>query len=58
MLKNIINQVLEKNTEKVLQYKSGKDRLLGFFVGEVMKLTDGKANPSIVNKLLKEKINK
>ena len=52
----IIAKVLQDNPDKVAELKSGKDRLFGFFVGQVMKLTGGKANPAIVNKLLKDKL--
>jgi aspartyl-tRNA(Asn)/glutamyl-tRNA(Gln) amidotransferase subunit B len=52
----IIAQVLQENPDKVAEYKSGKDRLFGFFVGQVMKLSAGKANPNMVNDLLKDKL--
>ncbi len=52
----IIDGILSKNTEKVEQYKSGKDKIFGFFVGQVMKESKGSANPQIVNKLLKERL--
>ena len=45
--------MLSKNQEKVIQYKSGKVKLFGFFVGEVMKISKGKANPQLVNDILK-----
>ncbi len=48
----IIIQVLKDNPDKIAEYKSGKDRLFGFFVGQVMKLSEGKANPALVNELL------
>ena len=51
-----IDQVLAANTAKVEEYRSGKDKLFGFFVGQVMKATGGKANPGLVNKLLLEKL--
>ncbi len=50
----IINEVIEKNPANVQKYKDGNDRLFGFFVGQVLKATGGKANPTVVNKLLKE----
>lgn len=53
----IIDNVLAGNPDMVEQYKSGKDKLFGFFVGQVMKDTQGKANPAVVNKILKEKLN-
>ena len=55
-IENIIGQVLEENPKQLKQYKEGKEKLLGFFVGQVMKATSGKANPGRVNKLLKEKL--
>ncbi len=53
----LIQKVLNSNEDKVKQYKSGKDKLFGFFVGQVMKESKGKANPQIINKILKEKLN-
>lgn len=53
---SIIDKVLSENEDMVLQYKQGKDKLFGFFVGQVMKAMAGKANPELVNKLLKEKL--
>jgi len=55
-LEKIISQVLSKNKDKVIQYKSGKEKLFGFFVGEVMKVSKGKANPQLVNEILKVKL--
>ena len=55
-LSNLIVSVLEENEGMVKDYKSGKDRLFGFFVGQVMKLSRGKANPQMVNKILMEKL--
>ena len=52
----IIEDVLEKNPGQVEQYRGGKTQLIGFFVGQVMKESRGKANPAIVNKLLAEKL--
>lgn len=52
----IIDEILANNEDKVAQYRSGKDKLLGFFVGQVMKNTGGKASPKLVNDLLKEKL--
>lgn len=52
----IIDEILTKNPDKVEQYKSGKDKLFGFFVGQVMKESKGKANPQRVNEILKEKL--
>ena len=46
------------NADKVSEYKSGKEKLYGFFVGEIMKASSGKANPKLVNDILKEKLKK
>jgi aspartyl-tRNA(Asn)/glutamyl-tRNA(Gln) amidotransferase subunit B len=51
-----IEQVLADNPREVDDFRSGKDKLLGFFMGQVMKVTQGKANPQAVNKLLREKL--
>jgi aspartyl-tRNA(Asn)/glutamyl-tRNA(Gln) amidotransferase subunit B len=55
-LENIIETILNENNNQVNAYKSGKDKLFGFFVGQVMKATQGKANPGLVNELLKKKL--
>ncbi len=55
-IEGIIDQVIADNPKQVEQYRGGKDKLLGFFVGQVMKASKGKANPQQVNDLLKEKI--
>ena len=52
----IIDGILNANQDKVEQYRSGKDKLFGFFVGQTMKASKGSANPAIVNKLLKERL--
>lgn len=52
----IIDEVIANNSDKAEEYRSGKDKLFGFFVGQVMKASQGKANPAMVNKLLKEKL--
>ena len=57
-IENLINKVLEKNKDKVEEYKSGKDKLFGYFVGQVMQETKGTANPGIVNYILKKKLAK
>ncbi|WP_375330650.1 Asp-tRNA(Asn)/Glu-tRNA(Gln) amidotransferase subunit GatB [Candidatus Tisiphia endosymbiont of Oplodontha viridula] len=56
ILSAIIDEILSENPDSVAAYKSGKDKLFGFFVGQVMKKTEGKANPSLVNDLLKERL--
>ena len=48
--------MLSRNKDKVTQYKSGKEKLFGYFVGEVMKVSKGKANPQLVNEILKVKL--
>ena len=55
-LEKIIVTVISKNQDKVTQYKSGKVKLFGYFVGEVMKVSKGKANPNLVNDILKTKL--
>ena len=56
-LEELINKVIKNNTSKVEEYKSGKEKLFGFFVGQVMKESKGKGNPQLINKILKEKLN-
>ena len=51
-----IDDILAANADKVAEYKSGKDKLFGFFVGQVMKATGGKINPAMLNDLLKKKL--
>jgi len=53
-LEKMINEILNNNKDKVDQYKSGKEKLFGFFVGQVMKLSGGKANPQLTNQILKK----
>tara|TARA_Y100001936_G_C16075193_1_gene673552 strand:+ start:835 stop:2295 length:1461 start_codon:yes stop_codon:yes gene_type:complete len=55
-IEKLIDLVLEQNPKQLSDLKSGKDKLFGFFVGQVMKASKGKANPSQVNKILKEKL--
>jgi len=55
-LEKIVLEVISKNHDKVAQYKSGKVKLFGYFVGEVMKVSKGKANPQLVNEILKTKL--
>ena len=57
-LREIISGVLAENEQSVADYKDGKGRALGFLVGQVMKATKGQANPQLVNKILKEEIDK
>ncbi len=53
-----VREAMARNPEQARQYREGKDKLLGFFVGQVMKATKGKANPDLVNKIVKEVMNK
>lgn len=57
-LEGIIEKVLDENQQSVIDYKNGKDRALGFIIGQVMKATKGKANPQLVNKMVRERIEK
>ena len=52
----MVETVLQANLSQVEEYKNGKEKVLGFLVGQVMKISKGKANPGAVNKLLKEKM--
>jgi len=52
----IIDEIIAANPGQLAQYRAGKDKLIGFFVGQVMKATQGQANPGVVNKLLKPKL--
>jgi aspartyl-tRNA(Asn)/glutamyl-tRNA(Gln) amidotransferase subunit B len=51
-----VEQVIQENPNPVQEYLKGKERAIGFLVGQVMKLTQGKANPKIVNELLRKKM--
>jgi aspartyl-tRNA(Asn)/glutamyl-tRNA(Gln) amidotransferase subunit B len=53
---SIINQVLASNPDQLNQYRGGKETLFGFFVGQVLKASKGKANPKVVNERLKAKL--
>ncbi len=55
-LEKIVDKVINENQDKVKEFKSGKDKLFGFFVGQVMKISGGKANPKLVNEILKKKL--
>jgi len=55
-IETVIDAVLAKNGDKLAEYRSGKDKLFGFFVGQVMRESGGKANPALVNELLKTKL--
>jgi aspartyl-tRNA(Asn)/glutamyl-tRNA(Gln) amidotransferase subunit B len=55
-IEKIIDEVIEKNQNQLTAYRNGNEKLFGFFVGQVMKASQGKANPKIVNEILKEKL--
>jgi len=55
-IEKVIDEVMAANPSQLADYRSGKDKLFGFFVGQVMKITAGKANPAQVNELLKKKL--
>ena len=55
-LGRIIDELLKENPEQVEQYRAGKTKVFGFFVGQIMKKTEGKGNPVLINSLLKEKL--
>ena len=52
----IVEEVLRANPQSIIDYKNGKDKALGFLVGQCMKLSKGKANPQLVNKIILEKM--
>ena len=52
----LVESVISDNASKVAEFRNGKDKLFGFFVGQVMKKSQGKANPKLVNDLLKDKL--
>lgn len=55
-LEKIVDEIISKNTSELEQYFGGKEKVFGFFVGQVMKMTQGKANPKSVNEILKKKL--
>ena len=57
-IKEVVLKVLSENNQSVIDYKAGKDRALGFLVGQAMKATKGKANPQMLNKMFIEEMNK
>ena len=56
VIEALIDKVITDNPEKVKEYKSGKEKLFGFFVGQAMKVSSGKANPQLINDILKKKL--
>jgi aspartyl-tRNA(Asn)/glutamyl-tRNA(Gln) amidotransferase subunit B len=55
-IEKIVDEVLEKNHNFVAEYKSGKEKLFGFFVGQIMKESNGQANPTVLNEILRKKL--
>jgi aspartyl-tRNA(Asn)/glutamyl-tRNA(Gln) amidotransferase subunit B len=55
-LEKIVDEVLAANPKQLEQYRAGKKTMLGFFVGQVMKISKGQANPQVVNELLSKKL--
>jgi aspartyl-tRNA(Asn)/glutamyl-tRNA(Gln) amidotransferase subunit B len=56
VVEKVVDEILLRNPDKVKEYKSGKEKLFGFFVGQVMKATQGQASPELVNQILKERL--
>ena len=56
ILEVLIDKIINNNREKAIEYKSGKEKLFGFFVGQAMKASGGKANPQLINEILKKKL--
>ncbi|MDP7344549.1 MAG: Asp-tRNA(Asn)/Glu-tRNA(Gln) amidotransferase GatCAB subunit B, partial [Alphaproteobacteria bacterium] len=52
----VVDQVIADNPDKVAEYQGGKDKLMGWFVGQVMKASQGKANPQMANEVLSRKL--
>ena len=57
-IENIVEKIIESHQDEVRQFLEGKEKVIGFFVGQIMKETKGKANPKIVNDVLREKLAK
>ena len=55
-LEALIDKIINDNREKAIEYKQGKEKLFGFFVGQAMKISGGKANPQLINEILKKKL--
>ena len=56
-IENLVDEILKLNTVQVEQYRNGKEKVFGFLIGQIMKQSKGQADPVLVNKLLKDKIN-
>ena len=57
-IESLIDQIILDNPEQAQQFREGNTKVAGWFTGQVMKLTNGQANPQIVNKLLEDKVSK
>jgi aspartyl-tRNA(Asn)/glutamyl-tRNA(Gln) amidotransferase subunit B len=57
-IERIIDEIIAGNPAQLEQYRAGKEQLFGFFVGQTMKASKGKANPKVVNEILKAKLSK
>ena len=55
-IEKMIDDVIAANPDKVAEYKGGKEKLLGWFVGQTMRASQGKANPAMLNQLVKQKL--
>ncbi len=55
-IEKLIDDIMAANPKQLADYRSGKDKLFGFFVGQAMKVSGGKANPALLNELLKKKL--
>ena len=55
-IEKMIDEIIAANPKQLADYRSGKDKLFGFFVGQAMKISGGKANPALLNELLKKKL--
>ena len=56
-IEELVDKIISENEAQVKQFKEGNNKVLGWFVGQIMKLTKGQANPSIVNKIIIKKLN-
>ena len=57
-IKEVVDKILEENPQSIIDYKNGKDKALGFLVGQAMKETKGKANPKMLNEMFLKELNK
>ncbi|KAH8500150.1 hypothetical protein H0E87_015406, partial [Populus deltoides] len=56
-IEKMVDKVLSENPNQLEQYRAGKTKIQGYFAGQVMKLSKGKANPGLLNKILQQKLN-